>query len=315
MAVGREHIYRKRDRLRQLRAFCLAADLKSFTRAAERLDLSQSAVSLHVRELENELQSLLFHRSGAGITLTAAGERLFEFAAPLVDGFDNLPADLMVRIDEIEPGRLHIAASAAGAAIVLPPYIKRLRDEHPDVRLRVRNCLLSEGIVLLLKGEVEFVLGPRDLYPNDSVEYRELLRYDIVLITSLDHPLAGRATVSPEEAGAWRAIVPPTGAYSTQFGETAAEQFGVHANAVIEVGGWGVIKRYVENGLGIAVVPSVSINETDQVSVIPLREYFASRSFGVYTRRRRFLSPPARRLLLLMGQDFPRPPRPSFGPG
>lgn len=313
MAVDRENLYRKRDRLKQLRAFCLAADLKSFTRAAERLDLSQPAVSLHVRELENELKAMLFHRSGAGITLTEAGERFYALAAPLVNGVDNLPADLMARIDAIGPSRLHLAASVAGAAILLPPYVRRFREEYPNVRLRVRNCLLREGIELLLDGKVELVLGARDPYPSDSVEYRELLRYDIVLITSLDHPLAGRETVTPEEAQAWRSIVPHAGAYSTQSGETAAERFGVHDNAVIRVGGWGVIKRFVEYGLGIAVVPSISIHETDRLSVIPLGAYFPSRSYGVYTRRRKFLSPPARRLLLLMGQKFPPPPRPFSG--
>lgn len=302
MGGGREHIYRKRDRLKQLRAFCLAADLKSFTRAAERLDISQPAVSLHVRELENELRVMLFNRRGAGITLTEAGERFYALAAPLVNGIDNLPGELRAHIDTIGPGRLHLAASVAGAAIVLPPYVKRFREEHPNVRLRVRNCLLSEGIELLLGGKVELVLGPMDPYPSDAVEYRELLRYDIVLITPLDHPLAGRATVTPEEARTWRAIVPHAGAYSTQSGDTAADHFGVRANAAIEVGGWGVIKRFVENGLGIAVVPSISIHETDQLSVIPLGAYFPSRSYGVYTRRKKLLSPPARRLLLLMEQ-------------
>lgn len=314
MAGDREHLYRKRDRLKQLRAFCLAADLKSFTRAAERLDLSQPAVSLHVRELENELRAMLFHRRGAGITLTEAGERFYALAAPLVNGVDNLPADLMAHIDTIGPSRLHLAASVAGAAIVLPPYVRRFREEHPNVRLRVRNCLLSEGIELMLGGKVELVLGPRDRYPSDAVEYRELLRYDIVLITSLDHPLAGRAAVTPEEVRAWRTIMPDAGTYSTQSGETAAEHLGVHANAAIRVGGWGVIKQYVANGLGIAVVPSISIHESDRLSVISLGAYFPSRSYGVYTRRNKFLSAPARRLLLLMGQEFLPPPRPFSSP-
>ena len=310
MAAGRQRVYHKRDRLRQLRAFCHAARLGSITQAAMHLGLSQPAVSLHVRELENEFEAILFDRGGSGIRLTSAGEILYELSRPLVQGMDALSVNFIERIDDTVSGRLQIAASVAGASFVLPPFIRQFRDQYPGVRLRVRNCLLSEGVKLLLDDQVEFVLGVKDPYPEDTLEYRQLLPYDIVLITSLDHPLAGRDAVSPEEASAWPAIVPTPGTYSRQFGETAARQFGVDVNVVIKVGGWEVIKRYVETGLGVSVVPSISVRETDRLSVIPLKDYFPTRSFGVFTRRGRFLTPPARRLLRLLIPDFPDPPPP-----
>ena len=310
MAVGSQRVYHKRDRLRQLRAFCRAARLESITQAAESLGLSQPAVSLHVRELENELEAILFDRSGARISLTPAGKRLYNLAKPLVQGMDDLSTSFVERLDDAISGRLHLAASTAGAAFVLPPYVKRFRDQYPNVRLRVRNCLLAEGVKLLLDDQVELVLGVNDPYPEDAVDYFELLPYDIVLITPLDHPLAGRETVTPEEAAAWPAIIPTPGTYSRRFGETAAKQFGVEVKAVIEVGGWGVIKSYVAEGFGVSVVPSICIHETDQLSVIPLRKYFRSRSYGVFTRRGKFLSPAARRLIRLIAPDFPDPSSP-----
>ena len=223
---------------------------------------------------------------------------------------DELSVNFMERVDDSVSGRLQVGASVAGAGFILPPYVKQFREQYPAIRLRVRTCILSEGAKLLLDDEVEFLLNVKEVYPQDVLEYRELLRYDIVLITSLGHPLAGRSTVSPDEAAAWPAIVPPAGTSSMQFGETAAQRFGLDVQAVIEVGGWGVIKRYVEQGLGISVVPSISISETDQLSVIPLKEYFPARSFGVFTRRGKFLTPPARRLLRLMIPDFPDPSPP-----
>ena len=263
-----------------------------------------------MRELENELQAVLFDRGASGIRLTSAGETLYELSRPLVQGMDALSVNFMERIDDTVSGRLQLAASAAGATVVLPPFIRQFRDQYPDVRLRVRSCLLSEGVELLLDDEVEFVLGVKDPYPEDALEYRQILPYDIVLITSLDHPLSGRETVSPEEASAWPAIVPTPGTYSRQFGETAARQFGFDVTAAIRVGGWGVIKRYVEQGLGISIVPSISIQGTDRLSVIPLKEHFPTRSFGVFTRRGKFLTPPARRLLRLMIPEVPEPPPP-----
>ena len=312
MAIDRKRIYHKRDRLRQLRAFCSAARHSSITQAAEILGVSQPSVSLHVRELENELDTPLFDRSGQGVDLTRAGRRLYELAEPLVRGMDQLPDALMDRTDEATPDRLYLAASVAGSAFVLPPYVKRLRQMYPDVRLGVRNCLLRDGLKMLLDDDVEFVLGVKDSYAEDSLEFRQILTYEIVLITARDHPLAGRTAVTAQEASEWPAIVPAAGTYSRQFGETAASQLGIDVKAVIQVPGWGVIKRYVASGLGISIVPSLCIKETDPVAVVPLKEYFQTRSYGVFTRRARYLTPSARKLLRLMVPDFPNPlPVPS----
>ena len=269
-------------------------------RAAEQLRLTPPAVALAVRELEHELDAMLFDRGGGGVTLTAAGERFHALAGPLLDAMDALLEDFVDRVEDDMTGRVDIAASVAGAAIVLPRYVKRLRERYPGVRLRVRNSTLGEGLALLDAGVVEFVLGAREPLEGHALKYHEMLRYDIVLITSRNHPLAGRETVTPQEAAKWPAIVPPAGSYSRQFGETAAREFGTDVKAVLEVGGWGVIKRYVERGIGICVVPSICLHETDEVSVIRLEEKIQARSFGVYTRRAIMLSAPARAFLGLL---------------
>ena len=306
MAVDRRRPYHRRDRFRQLRAFCHAARVGSMRRAAKHLGLSQSAVSLHLRELEHELKATMFDRDGFGISLTEAGERCYALAEPLVEGMEGLFTHFAERIEEDMTGRVDIAAGVAGASFVLPPYLKCFRDRCPEVRLRVMNRTLGEQMMHLREGEVEFVLGAREQIEDKGVEYREMLRYDIVLITSLDHPLAGRETVTPHEAAQWPMIALRGGSYSRQFGEAAARRFGVNAKAVIEVGGWGEIKRYVEWGLGISVVPSICVRETDQVSMISFKDSFPARSFGVYTRRSRALTAPARCLLELMIPGFMR---------
>lgn len=305
MAVDRQRIYHKRDRLRQLRAFCHAARLRSITEAASHLRLTQPAISLHVRELENELETLLFDRSGPRISLTPAGELLYELAAPLVEGMDGLSSAFGEQLDDINTGEVRLAASQAVATHVLPSYLRQFQKRYPGIRLFVKNCLIHEGIGLLLADEVEFVVGMRDVIPEDILEYRQIFTYDIVLITALDHPLADRASVSPEEAAAYPAVVPSPGSYSQYYGETAARRFGIDTKIAIEVGGWGVMKRYVEAGFGIAIVPSVCVSERDRLSVIPLTEHFPTRSYGLTTRRGKFISPAARRLIQLMDPEFP----------
>lgn len=307
MTFDRKRIYYKRNRLRQLRAFCYAARLRSITRAAARLGLTQPAVSLQVRELEYELEAVLFDRSAARISLTSAGESLYGIAEPLVVGMDGLMDNFGELVGDEMSGRLELAASMAGAATVLPPYIKRLREQYPEIRLRVRSCPMGDGMKLLRGGQVELVLGAHIRVATRVLEYREIVAYDIVLITALDHPLTGRRRVTPQEVAAWPAIVPPVETESMRFGESVARQLGVDVNAAIEVGGWEVIKRYVETGLGISVVPSICVHETDRLAVIPLQEYFETRSYGVYTRRGQALTQPARRLLQLLTGDGAKP--------
>ena len=311
MVVDLHRIHHQRDRLKQLRAFCRAARLESFSQAAAELSLSPSAVSLHVRQLEQELQCVLFERSSAGMRLTSAGEAAYALAEPLVDGMDGLSENLMDRVDASVSGRLPVAASLAAAAFLLPAYLKTFRDRHPGARVRVRSCPVREGVKLLRNSEVELVFGARDSYPEQDVEYRELLTYEFALITPLDHPLAGRGTVSPEEASEWPAIVPLAGTYSARFETMAAERLGLDGKAAIEAGGWETIKRYVETGLGISVMPMICISKNDRVSVIPLDGNSPKGSLGVFTDRTKTLTPLARTLLLLMLENQPESSMPS----
>ena len=275
------------------------------SQAAASLGLSQPTVSLQVRELESELDAILFDRSGAGIALTRAGECLYDIAEPLVQGMEELSVRKLDRSDDPDSYfRLRIAASAGGGTVTLPAYVKQLREQYPATRLEVKTCPQKEGIRMLLSGEVECAFGAYGSYPEEECEYHEIVSYDIVLITAVDHPLAKRGAVSAREIAPWPAIAPTMGTRSRQFGETAARQFGVETNVVIEVGGWQAIKRYVQCGLGISVIPSIFILPTDRLWVFPLKEYFPTRSYGVYMRRDKALTPPARGLLQLMIPDF-----------
>ena len=301
-------IHDKRDRLRQLRAYCEALRRGSLSRAAEHLGLTQPAVSLNMRDLEHELGEPLLVRTTAGVEPTPAGERLYALAEPLVRDADSLLTDFARHLDLAPPDGVRIASSNAGAAFVLPAYLKRFRDAHPDIAVRLDTAAVREGFKRILDDEVDLVLGPREHFAEQSIVYHELRTYRIVLITAPDHPLAGRASVTPHEAAAYPAVVPPKGTYSRQFGETAAEALDIVINATIEVGGWGVLKRYVEAGFGISAVPSLVMSPTDRLSVVTLEWDDPPRSFGVYARSDRHLTPAARRLLEVLIPNVSVPP-------
>lgn len=299
----RRHIPGRRDRIRQLRVFCEVARTGSITTAAERLGLTQPAVSSQIRELEYEHGAMLLERRVAGVALTDGGELLYGLAEPLVQGVENLFDDPQRSLDAGAAARLRLAATRVGHSLVLPRYLRRFHDRFPDIPVRVDTASVKEGLERLLDERVDLVFGIEAPLPGDSINYRQLFTYGLVLITPPGHPLASRKAVSPQEASEYSAVVPSPELYSQHFDESPARTFSIEANAVAEVGSWEMVRRYVEVGIGIAVVPSLCVSETDRLPVIALDTYFGPRSYGVFTLRDRLLPPPARHFLKMLTPD------------
>ena len=304
MAVDRRRIYHKRDRLKQLRAFCHVARFASIAQAAEHLAVGRPVVSLHVRELEYELQAVLFERHGPRVVLTAAGEQLYRIVLPLAEAMDHLSGISAGGLDGTLSGEVRVVAETCAAAVVLPPAVARSRNRYPDIRLRVRTGPVHEGLKLLSAREADLVIGEEG--PNtESFACHYLFSSDFVLITPEDHRLAGRESVDLEETSQYPAIVPMAGGHGWSPGGSAGHRFGDEATIAVQASGCEVIKSWVEAGLGISVVPRVCLTEKDRVRKIPFAGQTGRRSYGIHTRRGEPLSAPARRFVRLLAPDFP----------
>lgn len=291
--------YPDSDRLKQLRSFCQMVRWRSFTRAAEYLGLSQSSISQQIRSLEAELGAKLFERDGRHVTLTPAGEDLHRIAASLVAGMDRLLDTFAEEHAGVPAPELHIAAGEIASIFILPPFLKRFRDEHPDTRLSVRNSTGREGMAWLFDYEVEFMVGAMDLV-SSGADFRPLLSCEHVLLVPLDHPLAGRESVEPSEAAAHPVIMPTRNTRSRRFSDFLHWGLGINPEAAVEVDGWETAKLYVEAGIGITVVPELCITGRERVWKIPVKRYYPKRTYGVITRAGERLSLAARRFIGLM---------------
>ena len=308
MVTPRQPMSDKRDRLKQLRTFYYAARLESVTRAAEALEVTHATVSTRVRALEQELGARLFDRSGGRISRTQAGEVLYRIVAPLMKGTDDLLLSLSERLKGDASGELRIGASHCVATSLLPSHLNRFHVLYPGIRLHVRRCTTEEGAGLLLADDVEVLFGPQGFLRTDEagerLVYRPLYAYDLVLATPLDHPLAGRQSVTQKEIAAYPMIVRHAGMFSTRFGKSPAETPGLESRVVLDFGACNIVKRHVEAGLGIAVLPSVCITGGDRVATIPIPQHFKSRTGGLFARSDRTLSPAAARLAEVFEHRF-----------
>ena len=289
----------KENRLQQLRGFCHAAELGSISRAAERLLLRQPSVSMQIQALEREFNTTLFERRGPKIALTPAGRVLYELASPLVEAIDSLRESFEARRNVIAGGRLDIAAGESTILYILPPFVKQFAQAYPRIQLKLHNVTGRDGLEMLRAGEVDFAVGSMIDVPED-IKYYPIFTYDPMLITARDHPLAHKDDLTMEDIARHPLILPPRHLTTWRVVDLVFRQHNLNYEVQLEAGGWEVIKKYVELGLGISIVTSICLTGQENLQTIPLNRYFPQRTYGVVLRKGKFLSPQARRFIEML---------------
>ena len=296
-------LYYKQNRLKQLRAFCFAARTGSISLAAEELFLSQPSVTLQIQALERDMGITLFERRGPQIKLTPEGEVLYQLSDPLVEGIDKLPESFSAQFGNLESGELNIAAGESTILYILPDAIKRFAEKYPRIQLKLHNVTGRDGMAMLRADEADFAVGSMLDVPEDII-YRPSMNYDPTLITPLDHPLAGKENIRLEEISPYGLILPPSHLSTWRMVDLVFRQNNASYHVALEAGGWEIIKKYVELGMGISIVTDVCLREEDKIARMPLGHYFPQRSYGIVLRKGKFLSPQARRFIEMMDEDF-----------
>lgn len=282
--------------------------LGSVSRAAEALFVSQPAISLQLQALEREYGTRLFERSGRRLTPTREGQLLYEMAQPLVEGVDSLASDFRHKVSGLDAGELNIAANSSTILYLLPRIVDAFRREHPEVRLTLHNAISADGTDLLRQDAVDLAVGSMVDVAAD-LSYEPVYRFEPMLITPHDHPLAKKDKVTLEDISPYGLILPPRRQITYRLVDLTFQQARVPYTVALEVGGWEVIKQYVAMGMGLSIVSSICLGEADRgrITARSLSAYFPSRSYGVVVRKGKYLSPQARAFIALIRPDLFHP--------
>ena len=291
--------YYKNNRLKQMRAFCQVVRCGSVTQAAEKLFLSQPSITLQVQALERELSATLFERHGPTLRLTPDGEALYALAEPLVRGIDDLQTNFVAQHGRLESGELNIGAGESTILYILPEAVSRFVKAYPGVHVRLFNVTGRDGLKMLKADEIDFAVGSMLEVPDD-ISYQPVVTYDPVLIVPPGHALAKIKNVTLEHISQYGLILPPRHLSTWGMVKYVFQQHNLSFRVTLEAGGWEVIKKYVEMGMGISIVTDICLTGYEKLERIPLKDYFPQRDYGLVLRKGKFLSPQAQRFVEIL---------------
>jgi len=245
--------------LRQLEIFIAVAETAQVTKASKKLFVTQSAVSMALAELENQLGGSLFDRHGRSLLLNARGRYLLPLAKDITSQVSSIETIMSERNDKLN-GRLKVVASTTLGNYILPYLIGAFKRIHPNVHvdLLVYNTRYAEKLVFDGEMDVGFVEGP--LSDKAEIQARPWFEDELVVLCGPTDPLAHNDLFdisSDLEGKKW--IMRESGSGTAA---TISEKFGKYmdeVNIVMEMGHPEAVKRAVESGAGIACLSALCI--------------------------------------------------------
>jgi len=283
--------------INQLEVLVAVAQKQSFSRAAETLHRTQPAVSQAIRRLELELGEALFDRSSKDGTLTAAGHVLYDFAQQMLNLRQGAHAAIK-ELKDLHRGKLTLSANEYTVMYLLP-VIPVFRARHPHIKIEVKRGLASRIPSEILGRDIE--IGVVSYKPSDSaIASVPVMMDELALIVAPDHHLAQRAVVSVRELGAEPFIAHNVASPYREKVVRTFEKYKTPLNISMEMPTLEAIKRFVEQGMGVALVPRLTAQAEiarRQVVALTVREMRLERRLYLIYRKGATLSHAARAFL------------------
>lgn len=286
--------------LRYLLSFVTVVECSGFTRAADRLRLTQAGVSKHIAALEAEIGAPLLERSGRRVRLTATGSRLYPRARKILELLDEARRDVGLPATVVE-GPLRIAASTVPAQSLVPQLVAEFHELHPQVRELVTVSDSAMAIRAVEQGNSDVgIVG--ELPGSSQLQSRPIADDELLLVVSPRHPLGKSRRITPQRLKSESLIVREGGSGSRQCVERALDAVGLslaEMTVAMEMNSNEAIRGAVERGAGAAFLSRVIVAEA-----VAERRLLPINVSGLRVRRHLFLVTNASRVLPAAGRAF-----------
>lgn len=256
--------------VKQLRAFLAVAHTLNFAQASEQLNLSQPALSLAIRALEETLGGPLLLRTTRRVTLTPEGATLFPIARQLLADWDNAEETLRQRFT-LQRGKVSIAAMPSFAANQLPPLLKVFRDRYAGINVAVHDVINEQVFEMIREGRVEMGIA-FEPEPSDTLHFTPLCTDRFVAIMPKDSPLASKDHVTWRELLTMDFIALQRPSAVRLLLEQELLRSGKKLEVAFESHQLVTVGRMVASGLGVSAVPALCVKQMGELGAqcVPL---------------------------------------------
>ena len=246
--------------IRQLRAFSAIAETGTFTAGAQRVHITQAAISMQIRQLEIELGTPIFVRAPRRVLLTEAGEALLERTRRILREHDAAVAEI-AELAGAERGRLRVgSASAMVSADPLPEILKELREKHPRAEVSIFSGTSQTLVRQILAGDLDMAFVSLPVEAR-GIQTEVLSRDELVAIASPRHRLAKQHVVSVFTLAGEKLILGERGGNTRRLIDGLFEEAGVQPVVAMELSRLAAIKRMVEADMGVGIIPQRSTHD------------------------------------------------------
>ncbi|MEK3912652.1 LysR family transcriptional regulator [Paenibacillus sp. FSL H7-0331] len=243
-----------------LQTFREVAVRQSFTRAAEELGYAQSSVTMQIQKLEKAYEVKLFERFGRGLRLTSAGEELLKIAVQMLDLYQESKEKLAKQ----GGGTLSIGTIDSLASYFLPPWIQHIRQQYPDLAIRLQPDREALIINKVREGEVDIGLILENKPSDPTLGWIKIKEEPLVLIANPNHPLAALSNIQLEQLIGVEWIMAEDSCNYRIMLEKVLRTHGISYRIGLELGNPEAIKRCVRVGSGISLLPRMAAEEEIQ---------------------------------------------------
>lgn len=297
----------------QLFVFHAVASHRSFSRAAEALEITQPAVSIQVQELEKSLGVTLFHRRPGGLRVTEVGETVYAYAQQIF-ALSSRMLETVQELQDLKTGHLRLGASTTPGEFVLPMAVGRFRQLYPGIRVELVIANTRSIIQRILNRELDLgMVGDRPEEHSGQLELVNYLDDEIVLVAAPGSLVSRQQPLTPQQVVEAGLVVREEGSATRQVAETHFASLGVSPQIVLELGSNQAVKQAASAGGGVGVVSRLGISaevKAGMLTILKVEGWDCRRPLTIVHPKDRYLSPAQRAFLQFLITERPAPDPP-----
>ncbi len=292
--------------LRQLEMFQAVVETGSFTKAGQRLHVSQSAISRQINLLEEELGVQVLMRSNKRVFLTEAGKTLLKHCYRI---FRDIEEAILAVSQDVQVGRgtLRVGGGMSVCSFLLPQILKEYKTLYPNIALTVTTGTSEPTILKIRNNEVDVGVLTLPVESQD-LDVASVFREEMVVVTGHNHPLSKEKEVTPEEIAAMPLILFEQGSNTRKIIDQFFDKHDISPQIIMEMENVEIIKPLVDIGLGITIIPYQAIVrevEAGTLHFLRIAGYPLYRELGLVILKMSYQPIPLQRMIELFTEMIP----------